>query len=264
MLKTIPVILIGLAGYTYAISFGFRSCSTSENEYAESGDEFTLTYFDGNKQFECIVTGENGSGGSTYKCSDRPAGNDVTAYECLAVEPGKYGLQISNPYNPDEQEDDICVDAIIVNGAEYPPSGQVWVGDGGGSSFQNYIFYATAPPNELGDLESVSGVKVAGIPACFSGCELDLNKYVEDCTDICPDGDQPPPPPPAAGESFYNPMHGYGQDDYLLMKIQSLESMVFYGFALLISAMVVMMTVMVCSSRKKGYKKVYSVDTDIE
>ena len=170
-MRMILLLTIGLFGSTYGISFGFISCTTLSNQYAESGDEFTLTYFDGNKQFHCVIQAENNEGGTTYKCSDKPKGNDVTAIKCgIAIEPGKYGLQISNPYNQYEQEDDICVDAIIVNGNEYNVNGE-WVGDGSGAAFQNYRFFATAPPDELGDLGDLTSVKVAGIPACFTGAK---------------------------------------------------------------------------------------------
>eukprot|EP00486_Rosalina_sp_Unknown_P007248 CAMPEP_0201574276 /NCGR_PEP_ID=MMETSP0190_2-20130828/18678_1 /ASSEMBLY_ACC=CAM_ASM_000263 /TAXON_ID=37353 /ORGANISM="Rosalina sp." /LENGTH=283 /DNA_ID=CAMNT_0048002313 /DNA_START=81 /DNA_END=932 /DNA_ORIENTATION=- len=279
MIKIISLLTIGFFGSVYGISFGFRSCATSTNQYAESGDVFTLTYYDGSKQFTCDVTGENGSGETVYKCSDRPKGDDLTATECVGnpAEPDRYGLQISNPYNENEQEDDICVSEVIANGKSYPiTSGEAWVGDGPGSSFQNYIFYQTGKPgsdelNALCTTDSedactpVTGEKVAGIPACFTGCEFDFNKYVDRCTAICPEDDNPP----AGAQGIYNPMNGngyYDEDNYLLLnKIESLENMVFYGFALLVSVMIVMMVVMACSFKNRGQKTVvYSMDSEIE
>ena len=49
-----------------------------------------------------------------------------------------------------------------------------------------------------------------------------------------------------------------------LYQIEGLENMVFYGFALLILVMVVMMMAMTCSLKRRGYNKVYSGDTDLE
>ena len=63
---------------------------------------------------------------------------------------------------------------------------------------------------------------------------------------------------------MYNPM-GWNEDNYLLLRrIEGLENMVFYGFALLILVMVVMMMAMTCSLKRRGYNKVYSGDTDLE
>eukprot|EP01084_Bolivina_argentea_P039236 72522_1 len=124
-------------GNLQAISFGFKTCTTYESETNEA---VTLTIYEGSKMFQCEIPSAN-EPRKVYKCSDKPKPYDIIAYECRSADTDKYGMLITIPPNDNTPTDDVCIDALIVNGPTEYDTQNAYIGDGFGFSFKHSRYY---------------------------------------------------------------------------------------------------------------------------